>query len=45
MVYVSAHAPIAGRVIYRDATGAVPGDGVGPHTDYLSRFPYLGKPH
>ena len=29
----------------RDATGAVPGDGVGPHTDYLSRFPYLGKPH
>ncbi len=29
----------------RDATGAVPSDGVGPHTDYLSRFPYLGKPH
>jgi Domain of unknown function (DUF4331) len=29
----------------RDANGAVPGDGVGPHTDYLSRFPYLGKPH
>ncbi|HEY7702663.1 MAG TPA: DUF4331 family protein [Candidatus Limnocylindrales bacterium] len=29
----------------RDAAGAVPGDGVGPHTDYLSRFPYLGKPH
>ena len=29
----------------RDATGAVPGDGVGPHTDYLSTFPYLGKPH
>ncbi len=29
----------------RDATGAVPGDGVGPHTDYLSRFPYLGRPH
>jgi uncharacterized protein DUF4331 len=29
----------------RDATGAVPGDGVGPHTDYLARFPYLGKPH
>jgi Domain of unknown function (DUF4331) len=21
------------------------GDGVGPHTDYLSTFPYLGKPH
>jgi hypothetical protein len=29
----------------RNATGAVPGDGVGPHTDYLSRFPYLGRPH
>jgi hypothetical protein len=29
----------------RDATGAVTGDGVGPHTDYLSRFPYLGRPH
>jgi hypothetical protein len=29
----------------RDATGAVPGDGVGPHTDYLAHFPYLGKPH
>ncbi len=29
----------------RDANGAVPGDGVGPHTDYLSRFPYLGRPH
>src|ERR1700674_5759963 len=20
-------------------------DGVGPHTDYLSEFPYLGQPH
>jgi hypothetical protein len=29
----------------RDANGAVTGDGVGPHTDYLSRFPYLGRPH
>ena len=29
----------------RNATGAVPGDGVGPHTDYLAHFPYLGKPH
>jgi hypothetical protein len=29
----------------RDATGAVPSDGVGPHTDYLSTFPYLGVPH
>jgi hypothetical protein len=29
----------------RDATGGVPSDCVGPHTDYLSRFPYLGAPH
>ena len=29
----------------RNATGAVPSDGVGPHTDYLAHFPYLGKPH
>jgi hypothetical protein len=25
--------------------GAVKGDGVGPHTDLLSDFPYLGPPH
>jgi hypothetical protein len=25
--------------------GKVAGDGVGPHTDYLSQFPYLGHPH
>jgi len=25
--------------------GAVPGDGVGPHTDLLSEFPYMGHPH
>src|SRR5256885_6591886 len=25
--------------------GKVKGDGVGPHTDYLDAFPYLGKPH
>jgi hypothetical protein len=25
--------------------GAVKGDGVGPHSDYLSDFPYLGNPH
>jgi hypothetical protein len=25
--------------------GAVPGDGVGPHGDYRSSFPYLGLPH
>src|SRR5712692_10479399 len=25
--------------------GKIKGDGVGPHTDYLSKFPYLGNPH
>ena len=25
--------------------GQITGDGVGPHTDYLSEFPYLGNPH
>ena len=25
--------------------GAVAGDGIGPHTDYLSTFPYLGVAH
>jgi hypothetical protein len=29
----------------RDGSGAVNGDGVGAHTDYLSSFPYLGVPH
>jgi len=29
----------------RNASGAVNGDGVGAHTDYLSSFPYLGVPH
>ena len=29
----------------RDADGGVNGDGVGPHTDYLSTFPYLGVAH
>ena len=29
----------------RDADGAVNGDGVGPHSDYLAAFPYLGVPH
>lgn len=29
----------------RDGVGAIPTDGVGPHTDYLSSFPYLGVPH
>ncbi len=25
--------------------GKITGDGVGPHSDYLSDFPYLGNPH
>jgi Domain of unknown function (DUF4331) len=29
----------------RDEMGAIPMDGVGPHSDYLSTFPYLGVPH
>lgn len=29
----------------RDADGGVNGDGVGPHDDYLSVFPYLGNPN
>jgi hypothetical protein len=29
----------------RDDTGAITSDCVGPHTDYLARFPYLGRPH
>ncbi|MGH8957736.1 MAG: DUF4331 family protein [Acidimicrobiia bacterium] len=29
----------------RDADGGVNSDGVGPHTDYLAVFPYLGVPH
>lgn len=29
----------------RDADGAINSDDVGPHTDYLSVFPYLGLPH
>jgi hypothetical protein len=33
--------PFAGR----NATGAIPTDGVGPHSDYKSVFPYLGTPH
>ncbi len=28
----------------RDADGAINSDGVGPHDDYLSTFPYLGVP-
>jgi len=33
--------PFAGR----NATGAITSDCVGPHADYLSFFPYLGRPH
>ena len=33
--------PFAGR----NAVGAIPTDGVGPHGDYLPTFPYLGVPH
>ena len=29
----------------RDATGGVPSDCVGPHSDYLTYWPYLGLPH
>ena len=29
----------------RNGVGAIPTDGVGPHGDYLSTFPYLGVPH
>ncbi len=29
----------------RDADGAINGDGIGPHGDYLAVFPYLGVPH
>ena len=29
----------------RDAKGAIPSDCVGPHTDYMSSFPYLGNAH
>ncbi len=29
----------------RDADGAINTDGIGPHDDLLSSFPYLGEPH
>ncbi len=29
----------------RDADGAINTDGIGPHDDYLSKFPYLGVPN
>ena len=29
----------------RDPDGAINTDAVGPHSDYLTQFPYLGEPH
>ena len=29
----------------RDADGAINTDGIGPHDDYIAKFPYLGVPH
>jgi Domain of unknown function (DUF4331) len=29
----------------RDAEGAINTDGIGPHDDYMTTFPYLGVPH
>ncbi len=29
----------------RDADGAINTDGIGPHSDYMGAFPYLGVPH
>jgi hypothetical protein len=29
----------------RDDEGGIPSDCVGPHDDYMNRFPYLGEPH
>ncbi len=46
--------PVSGRRLEDDVVdlgiqmmtqGRLTGDGVGPHTDYLPRFPYLGAPH
>jgi hypothetical protein len=53
---VGSHAvgPLNGRALGDDVidtelglttNGCVTSDGVGPHTDYLSHFPYLGQPH
>jgi hypothetical protein len=53
---VGSHAvgPLNGRALRDDVidtelglttNGCVPSDGVGPHGDYLSHFPYLGQPH
>ncbi|HYL40703.1 MAG TPA: DUF4331 family protein [Candidatus Binatus sp.] len=53
---VGTHAvgPLNGRALADDVidtelglttNGCVTSDGVGPHTDYLSQFPYLGQPH
>lgn len=46
--------PLNGRALSDDVidtelglttNGCVTSDGVGPHSDYLSSFPYLGQPH
>ena len=34
-----------GLFMDRDADGGVNSDGVGPHDDYMTVFPYLGVPH
>ena len=32
-------------VLARDGVGAINGDGIDPHVDYLAVSPYLGVPH
>jgi hypothetical protein len=53
-VTTPASGPLNGRALADDVidielglttNGAVTSDGVGPHSDYLSVFPYLGAPH
>ncbi|MEO8462524.1 MAG: DUF4331 family protein, partial [Chloroflexota bacterium] len=50
----AASGPLNGRALADDVidvelglttNGSVTSDGVGPHTDYLGAFPYLGLPH
>lgn len=53
-VTTAAAGPLNGRALADDVidielglttNGCVTSDGVGPHSDYLSSFPYLGVPH
>ena len=53
-VTTAAAGPLNGRALADDVidielglttNGCVTSDGVGPHSDYLSTFPYLGVPH